>query len=235
MKQILRVVMMCIVLAAMVQTAWADQRGYVWTYEYLTLAQDSAEIEYYQTAVTKDRQKSSNSVQNQQIELEYGITDRFDVGLYQVFEQKGTDRSIKSGGTKVRVRYRIAEREHLPVDVLLYAEHQEKVDAKDLFEGKLVLAKDVGKFNIAYNQVYKETYAGGDSAGHSYNAGINYELVPWLRFGIESKGNYRKDTFAAGPTIAWIGGRIWANLGVVSGLNSRSNDLETRFLLGVPF
>ena len=142
---------------------------------------------------------------------------------------------MKSGGTKFRIRYRIAERGQLPVDVLLYAEHQEMIDAKDLFEGKLVLAKDIGKFNVAYNQVYKETYVGGDSAGHSYNAGVNYELVPWLRLGVESKGDFRKDTYAVGPTIAWIGGRIWANLGAVSGLNSRTNDLDVRFLLGVPF
>jgi hypothetical protein len=235
MKNIVIAGMICVALAAAAQTAGADQRGYVWTYEYLTLAKDSAEIEYYHTAVTKDKQKNSNSEQTQQVELEYGITDRFDVGLYQVYEQKGTSRSIHYGGTKVRIRYRIAERGQLPVDVLLYAEHQEKVDEKDLFEGKIILAKDIGDLNIAYNQVYKETYAGGDSAAHSYNAGVNYEIVPWLRFGIESKGNFRKDTFSAGPTISWIGGRIWANLGAVYGLNDRTNDQEVRFLLGVPF
>lgn len=235
MKQLVFVGMMCTTFMMMVQTAGADQRGYVWTYEYLTLAKDSAEIEYYQTATTKDRQKNSNSEQKQQIEIEYGITDRIDIGLYQVFEQKGEDRTIKSGGTKFRIRYRIAERGQLPVDVLLYAEHQEKANDQDLFEGKLVLAKNIGKFNIAYNQVIKEKYSGGDSAVYEYTGGVNYEVAPWLRLGIESKGNYREDTYAVGPTIAWIGGRIWANLGAVSGLNSRTNDLDVRFLLGVPF
>jgi hypothetical protein len=214
--------------------ARADQRSYVWTYEYLTLASDSAEIEFYQTAVTKDRQKDSSSDWQQQLELEYGITDRLDAALYQVYDQKEQDK-MKYSGYKFRLRYRIAERNRLPVDMLLYAEHQEKVDAGNVFEGKLILAKDIGKLNVAYNQIYKNTYTSGDQADHEYAAGVSYEATPAVRFGVESKGNYRTDKYAAGPTLSWSGGRIWANLGAVYGLNRRTNDREVRFLLGVPF
>jgi hypothetical protein len=38
-----------------------------------------------------------------------------------------------------------------------------------------------------------------------------------------------------GPTLAWLGNRIWANIGAVYGLNSNTNDREVRFMLGVPF
>lgn len=214
--------------------AHADQRSYVWTYEYLTLASDSAEIEYYQTAVTKDRQMDNSSDWQQQLELEYGITDHLDAALYQVYDQKEEDK-MKYSGYKFRLRYRIAERNRLPVDMLLYAEHQEKVDAKNVFEGKLILAKNIGKLNIAYNQIYKNTYTSGDKADHEYAAGASYEVTPALSFGVESKGNYRTDKYAAGPTLSWSGGRIWANVGAVYGLNRRTNDREVRFLLGVPF
>jgi len=223
-----------LVLAVFGGHARADQRAYVWTYEYLTLAKDSAEIEYYQTAVTKDRQKDNSSDWQQQGELEYGITDHLDAALYQVFDQKEQDK-LKYSGYKYRLRYRIAEKNVLPLDVLLYAEHQEKADAKNVFEGKLILAKDVGKLNVAYNQIYKNTYVSGDQADHEYAAGASYEITPAVRFGVESKGNYRTDKYAAGPTVSWVGGRIWANLGAVYGLNRRTNDREVRFLLGVPF
>lgn len=215
-------------------SARADMRSYVWTYEYLTLAKDSAEVEFYQTAVTKDRKKDSSSDWQHQVELEYGVTDHLDAALYQVLEQKEGE-SLKYSGYKFRLRYRIAERNRLPVDMLLYAEHQEKVDADNVFEGKLVLAKDIGKLNIAYNQIYKNTYTSGDLADHEYAAGANYEITPAIRFGVESKGNYRTDKYAAGPTLSWVGGRIWANVGAVYGLNRRTNDREVRFLLGVPF
>ncbi|OGW34623.1 MAG: hypothetical protein A2010_17570 [Nitrospirae bacterium GWD2_57_9] len=214
--------------------AAADQRSYVWTYEYLTLSKDHAELEYYQTAVTKDRQSDNSSDWQQQLELEYGLTDHLDAALYQVFDQKENDK-MKYSGYKFRLRYRIAEKDVLPLDVLLYVEHQEKVDGKNVFEGKLILAKDIGKVNFAYNQIYKNTYASGDSADHEYAAGVSYEVTPAVRVGVESKGNYRTDKYSAGPTIAWIGGRIWANLGAVYGLNRRTDDRQVRFLLGVPF
>lgn len=233
-NKIFIVLMAAVVLVLSAGKALADQRSYVWTYEYLTLAKDSAEIEYYQTAVTKDRQKDNSSDWQQQIELEYGITDHLDVALYQVFDQKEQDK-MKYSGYKYRLRYRVAEKNQLPLDVILYAEHQEKVDAKNVFEGKLILAKDVGKLNVAYNQIYKNTYASGDQADHEYAAGVSYEMMPSVRFGVESKGNYRTDKYAGGPTISWVGGRIWANLGAVYGLNRRTNDREVRFLLGVPF
>jgi hypothetical protein len=234
MKRTFMALMAGVFLALSAGTAPADQRSYVWTYEYLTLAKDSAELEYYQTAVTKDRQKDSSSDWQQQLELEYGITDRLDAALYQVYDQKEQDK-MKYSGYKFRLRYRIAERNRLPVDMLLYVEHQEKVDADNVFEGKLVLAKDIGKLNIAYNQIYKNTYTSGDRPDHEYAAGASYEITPAIRFGVESKGNYRTDKYAAGPTLSWIGGRIWANIGAAYGLNRRTNDREVRFLLGVPF
>lgn len=214
--------------------ARADQRNYVWTYEYLTLAKGSAEIEYYQTAVTKDRQTSSASNWTQQVELEYGITDHFDAAIYQVFEQPAGGTYTYSG-YKFRLRYRIAERNELPVDVLLYAEHVENTDEASEFEGKLILAKDIGKLNVSYNQVFERAYESGAGAEHAYAAGVSYETAPWLRIGVESKGNYKDGKFAAGPTLSWTGNRIWANLGAVYGLNRKTNDREVRFLMGVPF
>ena len=215
-------------------SAHADQRSYVWTYEYLTLAKDHAELEYYQTAATKDRQKDNSSDWQQQLELEYGITDRLDAALYQVYDQKENDK-MKYSGYKFRLRYRIAERNRLPVDMLLYAEHQEKADAKNVFEGKLILAKDIGKLNVAYNQIYKNTYTSGDHADHEYAVGASYEITPAPRFGVESKGNYRTDKYAAGAD-ALLGRR--QDLGERRRrlrLNRRTNDREVRSLLGVPF
>lgn len=215
-------------------TAYADQRSYVWTYEYLTLAKGGTELEFYKTAKIKDLQVGDGSDWEQQIELEYGITDHLDAALYEVYEQKNDDK-MKYAGYKFRLRYRIAERNVLPVDVLLYAEHQEKVDARNVFEGKVILAKDIGNLNIAYNQIYKDEYVGGSIGKHEYAAALSYEFLPWLRIGVESKGSWRDGKFAAGPTVSWSGGRIWANVGAVYALNEKTNDRETRFLLGIPF
>jgi hypothetical protein len=97
-----------------------------------------------------------------------------------------------------------------------------------------VLAKDLGKLNLAYNQIYERIYSTGKGE-HEYAAGVSFEVAPWLRIGVESKGSYSEGEYAAGPTLAWSGNRIWANLGAQYALNSKTNDREVRFLLGVPF
>ncbi|MHB8843835.1 MAG: hypothetical protein ACYC7L_03725 [Nitrospirota bacterium] len=234
MKKLIVVCAVLIFYAFVVLPARADQRNYVWTYEYGTVAKGNAEIEFYQTAVTKDKDVRSASDWTQQLELEYGITDHLDAGIYQVYEQAADSGAMTYGGFKLKARYRVAEKNELPLDVLFYAEHSESTTGENAFEGKVVLAKDIGRVNFAYNQIFERTYSAGKGE-HEYAAGVSYELAPWIHLGIESKGSFTEGEFAAGPTIAWIGNRIWANLGAQYGLNSKTNDREVRFLLGIPF
>lgn len=212
----------------------AAQKSFVWTEEYSTLGAGEAELEYWNTAVTKDIQTRSASDWNQKIELEYGITDRLNVALYQVFEQEADSNSLTYAGYNVELKYRIAEQNKLPVDILLYVEHEVSTIEGGVNEGKVILAKEIGKFNIAYNQIYEKVNS-EHQGDHGYAAGIGYEVVPWLRAGFESKGSYTHGEYAVGPTLAWTGNRIWANLGAVFALNHKTNDREARFMLGVPF
>jgi hypothetical protein len=214
--------------------ARADQRNYVWTYEYGTEAKGVAEVEFYQTAVTKDRSARNASDWKQQLELEYGVTDHFDVGIYQVYEQAADTPSMTYAGYKLKMRYRVAEKNTLPVDVLFYVEHKENTTEDNAVEGKLILAKDFGKLNLAYNQIYERIYSTGKGV-NEYAAGVSYALVPSLRLSVESKGSFSEGEYAAGPTLAWSGSRLWANIGAQYALNNKTNDREVRFLMGVPF
>lgn len=212
----------------------AGLRTYVWTEDYGTLAKGNAEFEYWNTVTTGDIQTRSASDWQQKVELEYGITDHLNASLYQVFEQAADSSTLTYVGYNIELKYRIAEATVLPVDVLLYAEHEVSTIEGDVNEGKIVLAKDIGKLNIAYNQIY-ERVAKEPKGDHGFAAGTSYELAPWLRIGVESKGSYTNGTYAAGPTLAWMGSRIWANIGAVYGLNRKTEDREVRFLMGVPF
>ncbi len=212
----------------------AAQKSFVWTEEYSTLSAGGTEVEFWTTAVTPDRKTRSSSDWDQKIELEYGITDRLNVALYQVYEQAADSHSLTYVGYNIELKYRIAEQNRLPVDILLYAEHEESTIEGGVNEGKIILAKEIGKVSIAYNQIY-EKVDNEHQGDHGYAAGICYEIIPWLRAGIESKGSYTHGSYAAGPTLAWTGNRIWADIGAVFALNSKTNDREARLMLGVPF
>jgi hypothetical protein len=234
MKKLFYGIVVTLILTALGDEAKAAQRNYVWTEEYGTLAKGNAEVELWNTAVTHDIQTRNASDWTQQLELEYGITDRFNAALYNVYEQTADSQSLTYLGYKVELKYRVAEKNELPVDILLYAEEEVSTEEGNIFEGKIILGKDVGRLNITYNQIYERPARTGEGE-HEYALGISYEIIPVLRFGIESKGSYTENEYAAGPTLAWVGNRIWADIGAVYGLNKNTNDREVRFMLGVPF
>ena len=70
--------------------AFADKRSYVWTYEYMTMLKGRMEAEYYLTPKVPDWDKTSVNSWEHQLELEYGITERWDISAYLQFKQKNT-------------------------------------------------------------------------------------------------------------------------------------------------
>jgi len=218
----------------------ADRRSYVWTYEYQTMPKGMAEIEYYLTHKISDWNKyDDKNTWEHAAEFEYGLTDHWDVAVYQTWQQTNTDTQddFDYTGSKIRTRYRIGEKGQLPVDILLYAEYILGDGPKeyDKFEGKLILAKDFGQWNLSYNQIYEKKTKNGDDTEHGYATGLSYEFSPIWKMGVESAGNYTEDKYYVGPTVSWACEKFWANLGVLGGLSDRSDDVQFRLLIGFPF
>jgi hypothetical protein len=235
MKQVWCGMVLMVLFIGLAGEGRAAQRNYVWTEEYGTLAKGNAELEFWDTAVTTDIRTRNASDWTQKVELEYGITDHFNASLYQVYQQAVDSSSLTYLGYQLELKYRVAEKDVLPMDVLIYLENEQVNDPDGpRFEGKVILAKELDRLNFAYNQIFERRYATGKEE-HEYAAGISYGIVPALRLGVEAKGSYSEKQYAVGPTLAWLGNRIWADIGAVFGLNKNTNDREVRFMLGVPF
>src|SRR3990172_13305163 len=132
--------------------AMADRRAYVWTYEYMTMPRGELELDNYLDFKSPDWGDKSTSEWLHKIELENGITDYWDVALYQVFTQNNTD-GYKYDQMKIRTRYRFFEAGLFIVDPLLYLEYKRPANASDpnVLEGKVILARDIEQFNFAGN------------------------------------------------------------------------------------
>ncbi|MFQ6034508.1 MAG: hypothetical protein ACE5NM_01495 [Sedimentisphaerales bacterium] len=232
------VILLLVLLGA--NSAKADRRSYVWTYEYQTMPKGESELEYYLTHKVPDFHKySKKNTWEHQAELEYGLTDRWDISIYQRWQQTNTkkDDKFEYTGTKIRTRYRFGEKGMYPLDTLLYLEYirPDGSDAPEKFEAKLILAKDIGKWNIAYNQIYEKEVKHGKEFEHGYAAGVSYEFSPIWKIGFESTGNYTEDKYYLGPTISWASQRVWVSIGALRGFNDRSDDLQIRLIAGFPF
>ena len=106
--------------------AHADRRSFSRTYEYQTMPEGDTEVEIYSTWNRTTWADGAVEKHDLQLELEHGITDRWDVSLYHVFSQASGDAMtavpMHLSEIKLRSRYPFAERGELPVDVLAYGE-----------------------------------------------------------------------------------------------------------------
>ncbi len=95
---------------------------------------------------------------------------------------------LQRRGFKLRTRYKIGEKGKFFVDPLLYFEYiqDDNFSKPNVGEVKLVLTKDIGDFNVSYNQIVKRNLERKGKTDHEYAAGVSYALTPRLRVGFES-------------------------------------------------
>ena len=232
-----RIVILLLVTLFVAPSLFADRRKYVWTYQFATIAPGAAEMEFYQT--TKISETDSWEYR---IEIEHGLSPRWDLSVYQVFAQK-QDEDFKWDAFQIRTRYKLAEAGKYFLDPLLYLEYRRKIDlsAQNKFEGKLILGRDFDRVNLAINPVYEFFWAPGDPLHElGLDLGLSYELSYKLSVGVESSSRSKfidglGDTQSSylGPTISLATGSMYYTFGYTWGLTNDSDDARARFLMGV--
>lgn len=215
----------------------ADKRFYVWTYEYKTEEKGKAELEYYLTFSSTDFSNLKETLSTEhQVEFEVGMTDKFDIALYQVFEQP-VDDQFSYKGFKLRARYKISEKNKLFLDPLIYIEYKANPTfTKNELEFKLILAKDIGKFNISINPIFEFENEEEWEFKPEYALGLSYEINPLLRIGLESKGGsngyYIGSVISHGKTHAWV---ALGSAFKITNIKENKPEFQIRLLMGLEF
>lgn len=178
-------------------SSWATPRPLPFTYPAQTLPDGALELEQYvdlvPVRVAREGAASTESVTSfrsvLQTELEYGLTDHLELGLYLAFRQNASATSpyLQFQGLKQRLRYALAEPGAWPVDIGVYGEIAEFHDELE-FEQKLLLSKRFGQIGVAANLwVEQEYYFQLDEWKFIYNptVGAWYEFSPFFSLGAE--------------------------------------------------
>ena len=212
----------------------ADQRHFVWTYEYKTVSRGEAEFEhYYTTSYPNSSDLSDGTKVGHQLELEIGMNERYDFAIYHQFEQM--DNFIYKG-YKLRGRYRLGEQNQYFMDPLLYLEYHGKPDFSEHgIETKIILAKETTNMIISFNPVLEiEIKEDKNEFEAEYAAGLSYKINKLLRAGFEIKGSENGHYF--GPTISHGVHDIWFSLGSafsVGAVKGEKPDMQIRMIMGI--
>jgi hypothetical protein len=232
-----QITLLALALLLAAPSTFADRRKFVWSYQYGTIAPGNAELEFYQTTKL-DRTDSWEY----RIEVEHGLSPRWDLAVYQIFSQKQGE-SFKWDAVQVRARYRLAEPGVMLLDPLLYLEYRRKIDLQrqNKAEVKLILSRNFDRFALAVNPVYEFFWAPGDPV-HELGLDVGLAYEPSMRFtiGVESttRIKYLKDADNTtgsylGPTFSYSSGGMFYTLGYAWGLTDDSNDARVRFIMGI--
>ena len=214
----------------------ADKRSYVWTYEYQTMEAGEVELEHYLSFSTPSSESFTGiTTTEHNVEIEVGMTDRFDFSIYQVFKQ-APESPLSYNGYKLRFRYRIGEKNKYFMDPLLYFEYKGKPDFSEHgYEGKLILAKDFNKFNVSINPVIEMEYELDEWESEiKYNAGINFKIDGLLNIGLEARGS--ENGHYMGPVISHGTGKAWVAFGsaiAITDIKNSKPEMMIRMILGI--
>ncbi len=221
-------------------SARADRRKFVWTYSYQTMPAGKTELEIYQT--TRLSTTNSNELR---FEIEHGLTDNWDIALYEIFNQQ-EGKSFNWDAWQLRSRIKLAPSGQLPLDPLLYLEYQRKIDLtkQNKLEAKLILSRDFDRVNLSINPLYEFFFAPGDPVHEiGLDAGLSFEANYQFSFGAEwvwrrefvpvDEGGVDETAAYVGPTISFAHAEVFANIGYLTGLTDDSDDSRVRFIVGI--
>ena len=228
-------------------TAWA--RAYLVNQPYDTREAGEFEVELWNDMNFKEADNDDSYSSKHQLELEYGLTDHLQLAYYEVYVWNRRN-DWERDGFKVEAKLRLAEAGQWPVDVGVYTEYKNPDGPRDVrsdaLENKVILSKDIGRWNLVGNFVFEKTLNTHRDWEFEYTAGASYALTPRTRLGLELKeslgdadewGIRRNDhTLVLLPSVSTsLTPHIGLVVGPAFGLTRASDDVQLKSIVEVEF
>ena len=227
----------------------AQAREYLVNQGAETLERGEFELELYHDMNFTEADNDDTYNSKHQVELEYGVTDFFQLAYYEVYTwDRSTD--WERDGLKIEAKLRLAKPGRWPVDVAFYTEYQNPDGRRsvhsDEIENKLILGKTFGSWTVVGNAVFDKKVNTRSDWEFEYTAGASYALTPLLQVGVEVKetlgdsdefGWHRADhqLFLIPGISATLTPHLRILVGPAFGLTRASDDLQLKSVVEVEF
>jgi len=171
-------------------------------YPYSTPSEGEVELAYWWSQIVKSdnsydyfgKQLNKEGLQQESLEIEYGMTDRWTIAGYADFENPKGDEFKYIRARAVVSRYRFFEQGERFLDGAIYVEYYlpyQKYSDAEKIETRIILEKDIRQISIILNPIFEKDVSGAEvDAGmeFEYASGLYYRATPWLTPGVEFYG-----------------------------------------------
>ena len=174
----------------------AHDHYFAYTYDWFTPLQYERELEIQWTQFAGGDFRA-------QIEYEYGVTDRYVVSPYLLFEHG--DGKTKFNGWKVEQRYRFGDRGFRKVLPAIYLEVEKENDEKDYeLEGKLIGTYLPSRdWVISGNLIATRKLGSGEKTDVGYSLGAAKKIGFAEHVGFEAFGDWNTNQHYVGPSFGY--------------------------------
>ncbi len=236
-------------LCAVAADTRAGGRRFTYTYEALTMPKGMWEYEQWVTWKTAKENNRDFDRFDFRHEIEYGVTDNFQLALYLAdwrYEESPGKHRGDFRDVALEAIYNLTSPVTDPIGLALYGEVAVG-DEKLKLEGKLIVEKDLGPLVLAYNAIIEAEWEGHhfveDKGEIEQTLGISYQFSPRFMVGAELlhelampdwAGIQGKGVLYAGPNFSYRAEKWWATLTPlfqVSDVESEP-DFQMRLLVG---
>ncbi|MCH7871496.1 MAG: hypothetical protein IID33_07330 [Planctomycetes bacterium] len=238
-------------LFAFAAGADASDRRFTFSYEALTQPKGSVEYEQWVTWKTTKRSDRSFDRFDFRHEIEWGITDRFQLALYLAdwrFEETSDTHKGDFRDVALEAIYNLSNPVTDPLGLALYGEIQIG-DQKFELEGKIIAEKVVGPWSFVYNFTLEAEWEGAhfqdDKGKIQQTLGVSYQISPKLLVGAELlhelaipdwRGVDANGAMYVGPNVSMRTETWWATLTPMFQVTDIDDepDFQMRLLVGFP-
>ena len=229
--------------------SFAHLRDYLMNQMYYTARKGEFEIELWNDFNLKDADNDDTYSSRHQAEFEVGLTNHWQWAYYEVYKWDRKD-DFERDMFKIETKYRFLESGELPVDIALYGEYKNPNGRRnrrsDALEGKLILSKDIGPWNLIANLITEKEINTHSFWKFEYTLGTSYLLNPKTRLALEWKetlgdtdafGIHRKDHKAQIMPAIFYSPTTHTRIlfGPAFGLTKGTDDIQLKSIVEIEF
>ena len=238
-----------------VSVAKAEEEGRRFTYVYEATTEEPGEVEsenWITWGTSARDERGFNSLEFRH-EIEFGVTDHLQIGLYLADwgyreDPKANEHGFRYQSSALEVIYNLTNPTTDLLGLALYGEVRGGPEELEL-ESKVILQKDFGRFVIAYNGTLEAKWEGDrldQRAGEiAQSVGVSYELShQWLigaellhEIDLPGWSEMADSVVYGGPNVSYRHGNWWVTVTPLAQLTNVSSevDVQTRLIVGVEF
>jgi hypothetical protein len=233
-------------LLSVIAPAHANERFFAWSYGADTTPRGVVEFEPISTVKTHNEAGETVAEWKHEAELEYGITQALETGVYFVTSQTNGG-PLAFSGYKGRLRYRFWPLGTRSVDLAAYLEYAGSPTFDEHgIEAKAIVAHEGQDVRAALNVTAELEFEGDEmepilepTAGVAWRANEHVALGAETKFEMVFVDPVEGPFVWAGPTLHLAGeeGAIWWTLGGLYGLTGATRDdaaFALRSVIAIP-